>query len=302
MTAGDGSRRAEIDAGLLSLSNQGVARGERPGNHGYTCNHSSMALQRMNHSGTISHFGGKTAAAGARIIPLHDAAGDIVVVIPARDEEADVAAVVARALALGFRPVVVDDHSADRTRDAARSAGATVLELPFHAGSWAAIQTGMRYAQMCGCAHVVTLDADGQHNPEDIPALLGAMKKPGAPNVAIGACVARANRRRRLAWRALRWISGLQIDDLTSGFRVYDRTAVDLLVSQRHTLIEYQDVGVLLCLRHADLTVREVDVPMQPRCHGVSRIFNSWPMVAYYLIYSALIGGSRRRRRKGEHD
>jgi len=251
--------------------------------------------------GTIQEFpGGDASAESARIIPIRDAAANVIVVIPARDEQADVADVVARVLALGFRAVVVDDHSSDRTRQVARGAGATVLELPFHAGSWAAIQAGMRYARQYDCSHVVTLDADGQHNPEDIPQLLGLMAGRGAPNVAIGACVARANRRRRLAWRVLRWLSGLQVRDLTSGFRAYDRTAVDLLASQQHTLLEYQDVGVLLCLGHAGLDIVEIEVPMQPRCHGMSRIFNSWSMVAYYLVYSALIGGSRRRRAKGE--
>ena len=254
----------------------------------------------MTNPGTIQDFpGGNAGTPGARVIPIRNAPADVVVVIPARDEEADVGAVVTRVLDLGFKAVVVDDHSSDRTRSVARRAGATVLELPFHAGSWAAIQAGMRYAQACRCAHVVTLDADGQHNPEDIPELLDRMAAGDAPNVVIGACVERANRRRRLAWRTLRWVSGLQIDDLTSGFRAYDRAAVDLLVSQQHTLIEYQDVGVLLCLRHAGLSVMEIDVPMQPRCHGMSRIFNSWPMVAYYLVYSTLIGGSRRRRTRG---
>jgi len=257
------------------------------------------ALTHMAIPGTIRAFSDTDAeSAGARIIPIRDASADVIVVMPARNEEADVADVVARVIALGFKPVVVDDYSSDGTREAARRAGAVVLELPFHAGSWAAIQTGMRYAQFCHCSHVVTLDADGQHNPEDIAELLGLMAVGDAPNVVIGACVGRANRRRRLAWRTLRWLSGLRISDLTSGFRAYDRTAVDLLVSQKHTLIEYQDVGVLLCVRHADLSAVEVEVPMQPRGHGISRIFNSWSRVAYYLLYSALIGSSRRRRIK----
>lgn len=218
----------------------------------------------------------------------------VVVVIPAQDEESDVGEIVERVLKTGFEAIVVDDYSSDRTRILAREAGATVLELPFHAGAWAAIQTGMRYARRLGATHVVTLDADGQHNPEDIHALMGAMDEAGAPNVAIGACVSRANLRRRLAWRVLSWLSGLKIDDLTSGFRLYDRAAIDLLVSHRHSLLEYQDIGVLLCLRDHNLNFREVPVPMRRRAHGISRIFNSWPMVAYYLIYSTLIGGSRR--------
>src|SRR6056297_3037535 len=238
--------------------------------------------------------GGEAEAAGARVVPIRGAAARDIVVIPARDEEADVGTIVGKVLALGFGAVVVDDHSSDGTRAVAREAGATVLELPFHAGAWAAIQTGMRYARRRGATHVVTLDADGQHNPEDIHALMDVMDKADAPNVVIGACVSRANRRRRLAWRALSWLSGLQIDDLTSGFRMYDRAALDLLVSHRHSLLEYQDIGVLLCLRAHDLSFREVAVPMRRRLHGISRIFNSWPMVAYYLIYSTLIGGSRR--------
>lgn len=231
-----------------------------------------------------------------RVTRIHGDTPDVMVVIPARDEEADVARVVERVIANGFKVVVVDDHSSDRTRSVARAAGATVLELPFHAGCWAAIQAGMRYARWHDCSHVVTLDADGQHDPEHISLLLDSMTAPDAPNVTIGACVGRANRRRRVAWRFLRWLSGLDIIDLTSGFRVYDRSAVDLLAQERHTLLEYQDVGVLLCLSHGNLRASEVDVPMQPRCHGVSRIFSSWPMVAYYLIYSTLIGGSRRTR------
>lgn len=230
----------------------------------------------------------------ANVTRLRFDAPGVMVVVPARDEEADVGQVVERVVANGFRVVVVDDYSSDRTREVARSAGATVLELPFHAGCWAAIQAGMRYARYHGCSHVVTLDADGQHNPDDIPFLLKAMEAPDAPNVTIGACVERANGRRRLAWRLLRWLSGLQINDLTSGFRVYDRAAIDLLSSDRQTLLEYQDIGVLLSLIHGNLRAGEVDVPMRPRCHGASRIFSSWPMVGYYLIYSALIGGSRR--------
>src|SRR6056297_3972311 len=141
--------------------------------------------------------GGEAEAAGARVVPIRGAAARVIVVIPARDEEADVGTIVGKVLALGFGAVVVDDHSSDGTRAVAREAGATVLELPFHAGAWAAIQTGMRYARRRGATHVVTLDADGQHNPEDIRALMDVMDKADAPNVVIGACVSRANRRRR---------------------------------------------------------------------------------------------------------
>jgi len=219
------------------------------------------------------------------------------VVIPARDEAADVGDIVRRVAATGLPAVVVDDHSDDSTAEVARRAGAAVLRLPFHAGAWAAIQAGMRYARMQGSEFVATLDADGQHDPADLERLLQRIDDPDQPNVVIGACIERANRRRRLAWRVLRWLSGLDIDDLTSGFRVYDRRATDLLIQPHQTLLEYQDVGVLLCLNAHGLRIREIEVPMRARLHGISRIFSSWPMVAYYLLYSTLIGTSRRGHR-----
>lgn len=225
---------------------------------------------------------------------LKPAIRQTLIVIPARDEAADVGDVVRRAVACGFPVVVVDDHSVDATAEVATRAGAEVLRLPFHAGCWAAIQTGMRHALAKGYRHVVTLDADGQHNPEDVTALVAEMDQDNAPSVVIASCPDRANQRRRMAWRVLRWLSGLQISDLTSGFRVYDRSAVELLASSHCTLLEYQDVGVLLKLCHRKLKIIEREVSMRPRSHGRSRIFSSWPVVFYYLAYSCLIGTSRR--------
>jgi hypothetical protein len=239
---------------------------------------------------------------GDNVAPLHRARPSACVVIPARDEAAAVADVVADIRALGLTAIVVDDYSADATVRVAREAGATVLQLPFHAGSWAAIQTGIRFARASGFYRVITVDADGQHDPADIATLIERLDAPDGPNVVIGACPRRANRRRRLAWRALRWLSGLDVEDLTSGFRAYDSRATALLADEQHALLEYQDVGVLLCLKAAGLRLEEIPVDMRPRRDGISRIFSSWPMVAYYLVYSALIGSSRRFRRYRESD
>jgi len=228
------------------------------------------------------------------VAALRPARQHAVIVIPARDEAADVGDVVRHARGYGFPVIVVDDRSSDDTVKIARAAGADVLSMPFHAGSWAAIQAGLRLALARGYRNVITLDADGQHNPEDVAGLLAEMDDPDAPDVIIASCPMRANQRRRLAWRVLRWLSGLSIRDLTSGFRVYSGPALELLTSQDCTLLEYQDVGVLLHLRRGGMRIVERHVRMRKRCHGQSRIFSSWPMVFYYLVYSCLIGGSRR--------
>lgn len=223
------------------------------------------------------------------------------VVIPARDEAADIGCVVARARALGLAVIVVDDFSSDGTADIASAAGARVLRLPFHAGSWAALQTGIRAALASGYQWTITLDADGQHDPEDIPRLLDAvLARDQGPNVVVASCVARGNRRRRLAWWALRRLSGLKVGDLTSGFRLYDQAAMKVLASSECTLLEYQDVGVLLHLHRSGLQLDEFEVDMNPRCHGQSRIFSSWRVVGHYLIYSALISVTRRAFRRSE--
>lgn len=95
----------------------------------------------------------------------------------------------------------------------------------------------------------------------------------------MASCVARGNLRRKLAWRVLRLLSGLQVADLTSGFRVYGLEAMRVVAGRDCTLLEYQDVGVLLQLHRRGLRIEELDVDMRPRCHGKSRIFRSWVAV-----------------------
>lgn len=220
------------------------------------------------------------------------------VVIPARNEAVALADIVRRSRAQGLRTIVVDDASSDGTSEIAKRAGARVLRMPFHVGSWVATQCGIRYGLNAGYEYVVTLDADGQHHPEEIEKLLAVVNADNAPNVVIGACPERCNKRRRLAWSLLRLLSSLKVRDLTSGFRIYDRKACQALQCHSCTLLEYQDVGVLLHLRDHGIKVSEIQVAMQERLNGASRIFKSWPAVVYYLLYSSLLGSSRRLRRK----
>ncbi len=218
------------------------------------------------------------------------------VVIPARNEALSIGALIERLSRKGFPVIVVDDYSSDQTAGRARDAGAKVLQLPFHAGAWFAMQTGIRAACQDGFERVITMDADGQHDPDCIEVLLNVLNDAGSiNNVVIGSCVERGNRRRQLAWQALRWLSGLNMADMTSGFRAYDRQAMAVVSDPSCTLIEYQDVGILLRLVQSGLAIREVEVSMKSREHGQSRIFKSWLTVSYYLVYSFLLSISKRR-------
>jgi glycosyltransferase involved in cell wall biosynthesis len=219
-----------------------------------------------------------------------------VIVIPAKDEQADVADVVQRARVLGFDVLVVDDCSADETARVAAAAGAAVLSFPFSVGAWVAMQTGLRYALKNGYRYAVTLDADGQHDPAAIGVLLDAMLNTSEPpNVVVGACPSRGSRGRKIAWRFFRRLGGFSVQDLTSGYRAYDQAAMWVVSSRAATLLEYQDVGVLLLLMERGLRIQEVKVQMAARAHGKSRIFQSWLRVFYYLLYSLLLCTSKRK-------
>ncbi len=102
----------------------------------------------------------------------------VLALIPAYEEGPRIAAVVARTRA-HLPVVVVDDGSSDDTAAQAEAAGATVLRQTPNAGKGAALRAGFRHALERGAPAVVTLDADGQHDPDEIPRFLAAHEARG---------------------------------------------------------------------------------------------------------------------------
>jgi hypothetical protein len=218
----------------------------------------------------------------------------ILIIIPARNEEASVGEVVRSVKAeIGCEVVVVDDASSDSTITIARSAGATVLPLTLPLGAWGAMQTGIRYAVNRGYDIAVTLDADGQHPVSSIKSLLEPIVTDRA-DVVIGACTQRGSAARHVAWSLFRFMSKAKLQDLTSGFRAYNRAAITLLASRNATLLDYQDMGVLILLRKAKLRILEEQVSMSPRTVGHSRVFNSWWTVGKYMFQTSILCFAKR--------
>jgi len=217
-----------------------------------------------------------------------------IVIIPAHNESQDVAFVIGEIKKhSNFPVVVVDDASTDDTIVKARQAGATVVPLAVQLGAWGATQTGLRYALKNNYAYAITMDADGQHLAESLPALLQPIINQEA-DVTIGACTQRGSWMRKIAWSLMKKVSGLRLEDLTSGFRVYDRRAIRRLAAWQATLLEYQDVGVLVMLQASGIRIKDVEVTMLPRRHGMSRIFYSWTSVFYYMSYTLLLSFTKR--------
>ena len=214
------------------------------------------------------------------------------IVIPAKNEAASIEAVVLAVRAHGYLDVlVVDDDSDDETGRIARESGALVIRAPLAQGAWGAMQTGIRYAVRHNFTSVITMDADGQHRTEEIELLLRASQ---FADVVIGACPSRGSVARKFAWSLFRRLTGFALEDLTSGFRLYNADACLVLAGEAATLIDYQDMGVLLVLRRAGLTFSEVEVRMSARVDGISRIFYSWWAVARYMLETTVLCFAKR--------
>ncbi|HYK81909.1 MAG TPA: glycosyltransferase family 2 protein [Gemmatimonadales bacterium] len=194
------------------------------------------------------------------------ARGKLAVVIPAYQAVATIADVVARTCrAVPAATVyVVDDGSSDQTGDTARRAGASVLVHPRNAGKGRALATGIAHALAHGAQIVVTVDADGQHPPEDIPRLAAPIGA-GEADVVLGA---RARTPAMpLGRRCTNWVSaalasrlgGAPVPDAQTGFRALSRRAAEL-VRPGEPRYEFETAFLLEALSRS-LRVRSVPVP-----------------------------------------
>ncbi|RXZ51343.1 glycosyltransferase family 2 protein [Agromyces fucosus] len=201
----------------------------------------------------------------------------VLVVLPAFNEEASVVGVVkeVRAALPDAGCLVVDDGSRDRTAAVANDAGAAVLKLPFNLGVGGAMRAGFRYALQNNYDIVVQIDADGQHDPANVPELLAALDTAdlvmGARFAGQGEYEVRGPRRwaMRVLARVLSRVAKSKLTDTTSGFRASGPRAVRLFAE--HYPAEYlgDTIEALVIAARADCTIRQVPVAMRPRAGGV---------------------------------
>jgi glycosyltransferase involved in cell wall biosynthesis len=191
------------------------------------------------------------------------------VVIPAYNEAAKIRDVVARTLAQANRVIVVDDGSTDGTAERIQDLPVTLLVNERNVGKAASIWRGAETAFAAGATSVVTLDGDGQHNPEDLRRIFhAAAQRPNA--IIIGARLhARATipKSRYLANRFanfwIAWAAGRPIDDSQSGFRYYPAAVFTLDVRHGRWSSFVFESEVLIAASRAGIEVLCVPISVE---------------------------------------
>jgi glycosyltransferase involved in cell wall biosynthesis len=198
---------------------------------------------------------------------------DCLVVIPAYNEAANVAAVVAdvRASLPGFDVLVVDDGSVDDTADIAHAAGAHVLRLPVNSGYGVALQTGYMYAVRHAYGTVAQMDADGQHRAGFMPELLQRIRS-GEADIVIGSRFLdndghyQPSRARKIGMgifsRMASRIMRQHVSDPTSGYQVMRIDVARFFCTDVYPA-DYPDADVLILLHRSGFRVAEVGVQMR---------------------------------------
>jgi len=171
------------------------------------------------------------------------------IVIAARNEELVIGQVVGELRGRFGHVVVVDDGSTDDTGAVARQHGAVVLRHALNRGQGAALQTGLDYALGHGASYVATFDADGQHNPDDIPHMLARMEQEQV-DVALGsrflgqAVGMPAKRRLTLKAATLfqKLSTGLNLTDAHNGLRLFSRAAAKAIRIQQDRMAHASEI------------------------------------------------------------
>ena len=205
-------------------------------------------------------------------------------IVPAYNEEATIAEVVQGIRDEGYDYVVVNDGSADSTLSICHEKGLNVINLPVNLGLAGAFQTGMIYACRNGYNCAVQFDADKQHRPEYLPALVEAAK---THDIVIGSRFVTQKKPftlrmagSRLISFAIRLTTGRKIKDPTSGMRCFNRRMMELLASGINVGPEPDTLAYLI--RSANARVTEVQVTVDERSAGKSYL-NVKTSIAYMV-------------------
>lgn len=217
---------------------------------------------------------------------------DILIILPAYNEEDNIVSVVSEIKDKGYDFVIVNDGSTDKTRDLCKKNSFNMIDYSVNLGLKMAFLGGVTYAWELGYDYVIQYDADGQHDVRYIDALLTWAKQKNT-DVVIGSRFINCDKSyscRMLGSRLLSFLIKLMtkknITDPTSGMRLYNRNAMRMLLNQ---VVFGPEPDFVVHLLHKGMRVDEVEVTMKERKSGKSYL-DFWTSLKYMVsICSSIV-------------
>jgi glycosyltransferase involved in cell wall biosynthesis len=218
----------------------------------------------------------------------------VVAVIAALDEQDGVGQVIddvpPNACGLDIVTLVIDDGSTDRTAEVARAHGAYVASFETNLGHGVALRLGYQLAREHGAKYIVTLDADGQWNPVELPGVLQPVVD-GEADFVIGSRVLGAHETddafRQAGVHVFAWLVRLlthtKVTDTSSGFRAM---RAEVTATVRQTQVQYQTSELLIGAIFQGYRIAERPIVMRKRNAGVSK---KGPNALYGFRYCRVI-------------
>jgi len=213
---------------------------------------------------------------------------EVTILLPAYNEEQSIGQTIRkiRQLYSKYEILVIDDGSTDNTRQEAVNAGANVMRHPYNIGNGAAIKTGLRYASG---EWILMMDADGQHQPEDIAKLLEYKDE---YDMVVGARSkgSKTSWHRNMANFIYNWlatyVTKFKVEDLTSGFRLVRNNRIAKYIYLLPNTFSYPSTITMAYLR-SGLSVKYVPIETQAR-KGKSKIRLFQDGIRFFLIITKI--------------
>jgi len=203
----------------------------------------------------------------------------IIACIPAFNEEKTIAKVVIKAQKHADVVLVCDDGSSDMTAEIAEKLGAVVLRHERNLGKGEALRTLFAHVLQLGADMVVTLDADGQHDPNEIPELTKPIAD-GEADLVIGSRFVKGASTdmpsyRMAGTKMINWLSGNRVKDAQSGFRAFSRKALGIVAESETKGYGIEEEELALAIKN---DLRIVEVPIAVRYGGLDKTSKKGPI------------------------